>query len=125
MTKTFIIHQLTEDEAIALFEDVHPHVVFSSGYKYFFTYIGRKEMSFDTTPEEREKKPNEKGKHIEFKFECSFEGDADDIYREEVAIDYPRPVFPLKAWNYTTIYAKGEETNYKWIEVGKFKHGWW
>ena len=79
--------KLTIEEVTELLEGAT--VKFSSYYKYSFSFVG---------------------KHNDLEIYCSFGGNHDDIYREEVIAGEEKNVLPFEDyWDYVIITRDGEE----------------
>lgn len=91
-------------------------LIFSSYYKYSFTFKGTTERRFDTTEEEFTKWKI-RSKALHFRVTTKYGGNADDIYGYSVSMDNAKPLFPLEEWSYVLVEANGKETNNEWVKV--------
>ena len=91
-------------------------LIFSSYYKYSFTFKASTMKYFDTTEEEF-KKWGTRSKSLYFRATTYCGGASDDIYRYKVSMDDAKPLFPLEEWSYVLVEANGKETNDEWVKV--------
>jgi len=86
--------KITEPEIKAILEDIY--VSFDNYYKYDFWFTG---MPYKYYPEEID----DGTVYWIYKITTKYGGDTDRIYRYNVSIFKPEPLFPFNRWDYVKI----------------------